>query len=335
MFYFLKIILFLFSSVAALGGIYHLLFFKSESVLVSFMYGIGIMFVFSLLVFLWYRLYLLHKTDSLWDNRLRIAGYVVTGVPAVVFVFIVFQQTYYLVQAKIFTSKTVISEYQEEAIKWQGFDSPTGLRITLSLDHPMSLPGHFRSPKIIMGKNGEALPEDIGRAYWQLCREPVAEDSSCLTAPIWPMKPFLELAEESPTSLTFELFPSNLYYIESENKICLRKRNPYSEASFVGLKKIALWHFLGNKHKLELTEILNDTIRKESTILNDIELVQKMYRNAESGSFLAAGYQGCEIKKAIPFTDETECFCKESNQDNENEKDQEKNKNDSKEIKKP
>lgn len=206
---------------------------------------------------------------------------------------------------------TVISAYKEEAITWHGFDSPTGLKITLTLDHPVSIPGHFRYPKIIMGKNGESLPKDIDSAYWKYCGKPVLEDSSCLTTPIWPMKPFPKLAEDGPTTVTFELFPSNMYYIENENKVCVRRRNPYSDTSFVGLNKIALLHFLGNEHKLEMTKILTETIRKESKILKDIEVVQKIYRNAESGSFLAAGYQGCEIKKAIPFTDEAECFCKE------------------------
>lgn len=329
MFYFFKIVLFLFSSVAALGGIYHLLFFKNESVLVSFMYGVGIMLIYSGLVFLWYRLYRIHKTNNLWDIRLRFIGYIVTAIPAIVYVLIVFQQTYHLIQAKIFTSKTAISEYREEVIEWQGFDGPTGIRITITLDHPLSMPGHFRYPKLVMGKKGVTLPADIDRAYWQFCGEPVVDGSSCLTTPIWPMKPFPELAEESPSSITFELYPSNLYYAESENKICLKRRNPYSEVSFVGLDTIALWHFLGNKHKLDMTEILTNTVRKKSTILKDIELVQKMYRNAESGAFLAAGYQGCVAKKAIPFTDETECFCKENNQNKED------GKEDSKENRKP
>lgn len=315
MFYFIKVIIFLFSVVAALGGIYHLLFFKNENVIVSFMYGVGIMLIFSGLVFLWYQLYRIHKAIKPWDVYLRLIGYIVTAVPAIVYVLIVFQQTWYLIQAKIFISKTVISDYQEEAIEWRGFDSPTGLRITITLDHPISLSGYLRSPKLIMGKKGVNIPKDLDRAYWQFCGEPVVDDSSCLTAPIWPMKPFPELSEDAPTILTFELFPSNLYYIESENKVCLRKRNPYSEVSFVGLDTVALWHFLGNEHKLEMTEILTNTIRKKSTILKDIEFVQKMYRNAESGAFLAAGYQGCEVRKAILFTDETECFCRDSNQD--------------------
>ena len=170
-----------------------------------------------------------------------------------------------------------------------------------------------------MGKKGETIPVDLDRAYWQYCSEPVVADSSCLTTPIWPMKPFSELAEESPTSITFDLYPSNLYYVEGANKACLKKRNPYSDVSFVGLEKIALWHFLGDEHKLEMTDILTTTIRKDSAILKDIELVQKMYRNAESGAFLAAGYQGCEVKKAIPFTEETECFCKDNKQNNDKE----------------
>jgi len=316
-FYLLKIFVFLVSVVAAAGGAYHLIFFKSENIYTSFWYGVAIMFVFSGLVYLWFSLYRKHKANNSWDVRLRFLGYLLAGLPALIYILIVVQQTYHLVQAKIFTSQTVINEYQEQPIIWQGFDSPVGIRISLTLDYPLVLPGYMRYPKLVMGKMGSEIPADLDRAYWKYCSEPVVDDSSCLTTPIWPVKDYPVLPEESPAVLSFDLYPSNLYYMENNNRVCLKKRNPYSEVSFVGLDKIVLWHFLGNKHKLDLTNLLTSTVREKSLLLKDIDLVQKMYRNAESGAFLAAGYQGCEIKRAIPFTSESECFCKESTENNE------------------
>ncbi len=317
MFYLLKIFAFLVSVVAAAGGAYHLILFKNENIYTSFWYGVGIMFIFSGLVYLWFSLYRKHEAKNVWDIRLRFLGYFVTGLPALIYILIVVQQTYRLVQVKIFTSQTVISEYQEQPIIWQGFDSPVGIRISITLDYPMALPGYMRYPKLVMGKMGSEIPVDLDRAYWKYCSEPVVDESSCLTTPIWPVKDFPVLPENSPSELSFDLFPSNLYYMENENRVCLKKRNPYSEVSFVGLDKIVLWHLIGNNHKLELTEMLTTTVREKSKLLKDIDLVQKIYRNAESGAFLAAGYQGCEIKRAIPFTSETECFCKENTENNE------------------
>jgi len=310
--YFIKIILFLLSIVASLGGVYHILFFRSDSIYISFAYAISIMIIFVGLLVVWRLLYKRYEADKYWDVRLKYAGYVATTIPAVAFIGLALQQTHYLIQAKLFTSQTEVSKYQEESIKWNGFDTANGLRISITLDHPVTPPGYFHYPKIIMGKNGESIPEDPERAYWKFCAEPVIDSSSCLTSPVWPMKPFPVLSEKSPSTVTFELYPSNLYYVESENRVCLKKRSPYSEVSFVGLNTVALWHYLAGDHKLDMSGLMTETIRKESKVLKDIDLVQKMYRNAESGAFLAAGYQGCEIKKAVPFTNETECFCKDS-----------------------
>jgi len=303
---------------AGAGALAGLLYYKIELTSRAVLHSGGALFFVGLL-FWWYRVH--KKSKPLTSNgyRLYIIGLVIVVLPLAYYLWIGLSSGYRATRLAIFDKGFSVVGYQEMPIEWEGFDNPVGLRITLELDYPFQPDGYFRYPKILLGTIQVSSALDApAESYWQFCSEPVINDTVCLTYPLWPIHSFPEVvaAENSKAQLTYELYPSNLYYRESSNRLCLKRRFPYGRADFGGSEFAILWHLVTPDKSIDLSQRLSDAVAQQSQLMRDRDAVQTWYQGLQSETILAAGYQTCQVKKAILFSEEVECFCRQKDQNN-------------------
>jgi hypothetical protein len=195
--------------------------------------------------------------------------------------------------------------------------------VSIKLDYPFNPGGWIRYPRItIPGESVlsegqpaeivENIPADPAR-YWDKCQVPLAEGEGCFTQPIWPIGKYPELTSESMGELVFDLYPSNLNYLESTNRLCIRERSPYAGVKITAAP-VVYWHLVYNDELFDIAPILQAAIVDKSSFFTNTETIEGAYAGAQSSDLVVAGYQNCQIKKAIQYSEESECFCKEEPQ---------------------
>lgn len=294
------------------GALTGLLYYKIELTSRAVLHGGGAL-VFIGLLFWWYMVHKKSKPLTSSGYRLYIIGLVIVAVPLMYYLWIGLSSGYRAVRLAIFDNGFSVASYQEMPIEWEGFDSPVGLRITLELDLPFQPDGFFRYPKLLLGNmNVSSALDTPADSYWQFCSEPVTDDTVCMTYPLWPIHSFPEImeTEDLKTQLVYELYPSNLYYRESLNRLCLKRRFPYGRTDFYSTEVAILWHMVTPDKSIDLSQRLSDAIAQHSKLLRDSDVVQAWYQGLQSETILAAGYQTCQVKEAILFSEDVECYCR-------------------------
>lgn len=266
--------------------------------------------LFGALAFFWLRIHGRGEVRNVGERRMYRAGLFLTLSPLLYFFWVGGSAVLDSAQLYTFSRSIEIENYRETPILWDGFDSPVGLRITMDVSYPFQVDGHFRPPKVVTGISAQAVKEGGNEKYWDYCVEVARDGLGCLTSPLWPNPAFDILDSESVTTVAYELYPANLYYRESNDKVCLRKRYPYAQAVRNTGDMAAMWHFSNSERNIVLDDRLESVIRDTDSMLKDEKVVAQWYLNMQSKSFLAAGYQSCQINTAIRFSDEAECFCR-------------------------
>lgn len=264
--------------------------------------------LFAGLAYTWYRLNRRVPTEP----QFYVAGLVLVLLPLAWFLFSAGTNGYVYGKILLFDRQLSLENYSEEPIVWDGFDGPVGLRVQLELKHPVAIEGYLRNPKLLLGNAAVPALETPRKSYWSYCSEPVKDLVSCLTAPLWPMREFPALADAESTLITYELYPSNLFYLESPQRLCLKTRQPYITGNFEVQSVTALWHLVGSGRDVDLSRRFSRLLQAQSAALKDGEQVEQWLLRMQSGSLLAAGYENCEIKQAIRYNEETECYCRSS-----------------------
>jgi len=275
----------------------------------ALIYSAGVI-LFGALAFLWFRMHGRGVVRSVGERRIYRAGLFLTLSPLLYFLWVGGSAVLDSAQLYTFSRSIEIENYIETPILWDGFDGPVGLRITMDVSYPFQVDGYFRPPKVVTGISTQAVKEGGNEKYWDYCVEVARDGLGCMTSPLWPNPVFDTLDSESATTVTYELYPANLYYMESNNRVCLRKRNPYTQVVRNTGDMAALWHFSNSERIITLDDRLESTILDTDSMLKDEKVVAQWYLNMQSESFLAAGYQSCQINTAIRFSDEAQCFCR-------------------------
>lgn len=237
------------------------------------------------------------------------AGMFVLGMPFIYYTLMGGKGLYHMSQLAIFEQGMKIENYQEDLVKWPGFENPVGLRLKFDLVYPYAIDGKLHHPKILIGDQALTAAELPGKSYWDFCSDPVTKNTGCISYPVWPIRKLPELASGGRMTLTYELYPSNLYHLEDQSRVCLRKRFPYGKSEFLTGEITMLWP-LANPHRhIQLGVMLEAMLKDKSEILRSAETVKSLFDSVQSQGFFGAGYQSCDVKRAIRFPEESECFC--------------------------
>lgn len=248
------------------------------------------------------------------------AGLLVLGLPLIYYTFMGSKGVFHIAQLAMFERSVKIENYREELVKWPGFEQAVGLRITFDLVYPYVINGKLYHPKILVGDQALSAMGDAQKAYWDFCADPYKQDTACLSYPVWPMRALPELTSAERLTLSYDLYPSNLYHLENQANVCLRKRYPYGKQEFLTGEVGFLWP-LGNSHRhIQLGALLESVMKEKSEALRSAETMKNLFSNMQSQGLLGAGYQSCEIKQAIRFPEESGCFCVPPDEDKGGEK---------------
>ncbi len=295
-----------------------MVFRQPELILHALAYTLGSALL-GYLLYLWFQVH--PRDDSARDSRARLfyAGIVITTLPLVYYVYAATFGLYKSAQLALFSYMLEVVSYEEQPITWEGLEHPVGVRIRLGLEYPFYPGGWIRHPRISVPGSTVLSAADANtettaysaQQYWQQCQAPVADGSGCFTQPIWPLKKYPELAEGGKAELVYDLYPSNLNYYAGDNRICLRERSPYTGVK-TSQPVTVYWHLAYNDNIYDIAPVLQVAINQHSAYFNSPESIEKTYETVQSNEFIIAGYNNCKIKTAIRFTEESECFCRET-----------------------
>ena len=265
--------------------------------------------VYAGLLFGWYTINKRDKPLTPNGSLLYITGVVILLIPTAYYLWVGSSNLYRVTQLALFDRGFEITKYEESLIQWKGFDKPVGLQITLQLSSSPPGGGKFRYPKLLLGSlQFDQVLETPIKSYWHYCIEPIVDEMACMTYPLWPIAPFPEVVtEEGIHTLTYELYPSNLYYREKD-RVCLKRRYPYARAN-QNFSGIAMWHMAAADKTIDLSQRLSATLAEHSQILKDVGNIEGWYQGLRSDTLETAGYQVCQVKQAIIFSEEVECYC--------------------------
>lgn len=295
---------------------------RPENIVHGLIYIAGAI-IFAVTLYLWFRMHPRSEWLHAAGNRLFIAGVVITTVPLLYYGF---AGTYGLLkvsQLALFQNMVRIAAYEEQPIVWEGFEYPVGVRVSIKLDYPFNPGGWIRYPRIAIpgesvlskGQESEAVENTLPdpARYWEKCQTPLVEGEGCFTQPIWPIGKYPELTSESMGELVFDLYPSNLNYLESPNRLCIRERSPYAGIK-VAAAPVVYWHLVYNNELFDIAPILQAAIVEKSSFFTSAEAIEGAYAGIQSSDLAVAGFQSCQIVKAIRHSEESECFCKDEPQ---------------------
>lgn len=298
----------LLAPVAVFGA---LLYYNSGLVAGAAIHLAGAGLYLALLV-VWYRLHRNFRSLEVAGRRIFIAGLFLVMLPGLYYLASGAERAYDLVRLALFRSNVNIAGYSEEVIRWEGFDKPVGVRVQIQLEYPFALPGKLRHPRILVGGDTSSLDRSVA-AYWEHCLEPLEKQVGCMSFPLWPMRPLPQLVTGGGAELVYELYPSNLYHMETPNRLCLRQDKPYNAVMPVtGGTPLAFWHVDVDGQLIDLGSLLTDALTEKSSLLGQGSSVENWFRALQSDSLLGAGYHNCPIPDAIRFDQASTCYCRES-----------------------
>ena len=304
------------------AGMGTLLSMRPENIVHGLLYLAGAI-IFAVMLTFWFRMHPRSEGLPAAGNRLFIAGVVITTLPLLYYGFAGIYGVYKVSQLALFQNMVRIASYEEQPIVWEGFEHPVGVRVSIKLDYPFNPGGWIRYPRIaIPGESvlSEEQPADDVEniltdpaRYWDKCQQPLVEGEGCFTQPIWPIGKYPELTSESMGELVFDLYPSNLNYLESGNRLCIRERSPYAGVK-VAVAPVVYWHLVYNDELFDIAPILQAAILDKSSFFTNAGAIEGAYAGIQSSDLVVAGFQNCQIKKAIQHSEESECFCKDEPQ---------------------
>jgi len=309
MYAFYKAVVFVLLCVFAILGLGAALLLDKEGLPGSLFYFGGALF-FLVLFYGWFWLYRREQGEQARGKALYYLGVAVIVAPFAYYLYHGLLGSVQAARIAIYTDSLAITNYQESLIAWPGIEAPVGVRLEFDLQHRLHPPGYFRSPRLLIGDQARGPLANAAQAYWEYCTEPLVDGIACMMAPLWPISSQPALAQGNVTHLSFDIYPSNLYYFESPDRLCLRRRFPYAKAGVEGEAAAALWHFAAGNENIELSQLLSDTLDNHSQLFTELKDVRPMFARFQYEALEAAGYEACEIKNAIRFSDQGECFCR-------------------------
>lgn len=296
-----------------------MLFRQPEKILHALVFVAGTA-VLLLVLLWWFRMHPRNENAPAAGVKLFYAGVVITTIPLVYFAIAASFGIYKFSQIALFKNMVKIVSYEEEPITWEGFEHPVGIRIKIGLEYPFYPGGWIRHPRIsvpgttvLSDEKAGADNEDkavVASHYWQLCQASVFEGDGCFTQPIWPIEKYPELPDTGKAEIVYELYPSNINYLVSRRKVCLRERSPYAGVK-VGQPVTVYWHLAYNDEIYDIGPVLQEAIIAQSEFFKSVASLEGAYASVQSNEFVIAGYQNCQIKTAIRYSEESECFCRD------------------------
>ncbi|MDH5634180.1 MAG: hypothetical protein OEZ10_14510 [Gammaproteobacteria bacterium] len=317
-----RILFFLFQLVLLAGAGLGAMMFRAPEQAMHTGFYLAVATALVLVLYAWFRI---HPRSAPLKGEafyLFLSGVIVTSLPLLYYLATGGFGLYKIVQFRLFESGASITAYEESPVNLPGFAQPVGVKMTLTLSHSVNPGGWIRNPRIVIagsspldgtgktepdGKAGSSIPAE---AYWDFCQAPIVEGAGCFTQPIWPIRDYPVLSDSGTTVLSYEIYPSNLYYVdEKRTRICLRSRAPYEGVTPVG-GLVVHWHLAYNEQLLNIAGLLEDRIREQSAFFRNTEGIKWSYSSLQSEDVIQAGYQPCAAMDAIRFSEETECYCR-------------------------
>ncbi len=271
----------------------------------SVLYILGIIAILSSLLLLWHWLWT--KVWRAEKGVFHFFGMVLPAIPLVIYLWIGGLTAYYLIQASILSGQVTIKTYQETPIYWPGFDQPVGISLMLQLSQPLQLSGNLLGPKIIAEKSAHGLPKNGPMAsYMGYCLTPSGE-YVCLTEPMRPMLPEAGKSSKTTGKYTYQLFSSNIGYMESPERLCIRQQT-IKDFSGDSAPIQALWIFATEANAtINLSHKLTVSIHENNSYLASFPQIHHMHLQFQASSLKRAGYDPCTLKSLHKH-----CYCRKS-----------------------
>jgi len=200
---------------------------------------------------------------------------------------------------QLWVARARIIEYRETPIRWPGLQEPVGVRLELVTAVPVKLPGIFHSPRIILGQSERASDTSDP---WPCHSTPGTQ--ACFIEPIGLMRSPAVVSEAAATRLSFDLYSSNIDYLNPHSRVCLLT-NSISATKHIGTRRIR-WRFATEGGIIvDLSPLLEEVVAKRGQLLDDENLL-RMNRVLSVETLKKLGYDQCPAT-AVPGST---CYCR-------------------------
>lgn len=223
-------------------------------------------------------------------------------------------------QGKYYSNKAVISHYQESLIKWPGFLYPVGIQMIIEMPTPFAVNAKryagFYPPVIWMGPAVESISRKIlffTSFDWALQISDKLPTYAFLKGVVFNKikQPQSNIVQDGQSKIIFNLYPSAIEYLESENAFCTyaeRSNDIYANRLAAdnyasGSQLNAMWFYAG-KNDVDLSNILTNALQQASQLANNPMLWINMHKQFEDNNLINIGYHQCVIQSR------THCFCR-------------------------
>lgn len=223
-------------------------------------------------------------------------------------------------QGKYYSNKAEISRYQDSLIQWRGFSYPIGLRLEIDMPTPFAVNvkrfAGFYPPVIWMGPAIEPTSRKnlfFTSFNWAIQITDQLPTYAFLKGVVFNKikQPQSNIVQEGQSKIIFNLYPSVIEYLESENAFCTYANKatdiyanslpPNNYAS--GGQLNAMWFYAG-KNYVDLSDTLTHALQQSSQLENNPTLWMNMHKQFEDNNLLNIGYHQCVIQSR------THCFCR-------------------------
>lgn len=281
-------------------------------------YLLSLSAIFLVIMMCWWLIY--RRTTSYHVQTISRFCMLFAFIPFALVLFMMASVVYKNVAGKQQSGAAKIDQYRETFINWPGFAYPVGLQITIVLQAPYAKGNYagFYPPLVWMGP--EAIDIASKSAVYEVYFGPSAGikiNGRLLSV----LKGIVLSKEKQPSliisaqesTLTFNLYPGVIEYLESPNNFCtysgtsaakdIYSNWPRPDTQSIDKQLSAIWFYAGNIDVM-LSAPLTAAMRQFSKLENNPQLWANIHTQFNDDSLLKMGFHPCTL------ANRTHCFCK-------------------------